>query len=365
MGDLLADHTTLRLGGPADRLLVHTDPTAWPDLAAELPDHPWVLGGGSNVLAPDTGHRGTVVVMATRGITTTHGPHGTVEVTAQAGEPLVDLVAHSVAHGLSGIEYLAGIPGTVGAAPVQNAGAYGQEIADSLIALTAHDHHTGRTVRLAREQCRFGYRASRFKTEPGRFTILDITLRLTPRIHAAPITYRHLAEALDVALGTTPPLAEAAAGVSADRGARGLLLPADGPDARQVGSVFLNPPVTMSQAAAVRAAGGPVNRTSDGTRRASAGWLLQQLGHQPGSRLGAGVWCSTRRVLTLVAREHATATAFTGALSRLVTDVETAFGICLRPEPTDLRDWARGQELREHPGLAVLDADTDRIRDHS
>ncbi|WP_406287874.1 UDP-N-acetylmuramate dehydrogenase [Embleya sp. NBC_00896] len=334
MGDLLADHTTLRLGGPGDRLLTHTDSTTWPDLVAELPSRPWVLGGGSNVLAPDTGHRGTVVVMATRGITTTHGPHGTVEVTAQAGEPLADLVAHSVAHGLSGIEYLTGIPGTTGAAPVQNAGAYGQEIADTLTMLTAHDHHTGRTVRLTREQCRFGYRTSRFKTQPGRFTILDTTLRLTPSTHAAPITYRHLAQALDVALGTTPPLAEAAAGVSADRGARGLLLPADGPDARQVGSVFLNPPVTASQAAAVRAAGGPVHRTSDGTQRASAGRLIQQLRHQPDSPLRPGIWCSTHRALTLVAREHATATAFAGALADLVTDVETTFDIRLRPEPT-------------------------------
>ncbi|GCD99087.1 UDP-N-acetylmuramate dehydrogenase [Embleya hyalina] len=190
MGDLLADHTTLRLGDPADRLHTHTDPTTWPDLLAELSSRTWVLGGGSNVLAPDAGHRGTVLIMATRGITTTHGPRGTVEVTARAGEPLAELVAHTVAHGLSGIEYLTGIPGTAGAAPVQNAGAYGQEIAHTLTTLTAHDHHTARTVRLTREQCRFGYRTSRFKPEPGRFTILDVTLRLTPRANAAPIPTR-------------------------------------------------------------------------------------------------------------------------------------------------------------------------------
>ncbi|MYS79131.1 UDP-N-acetylmuramate dehydrogenase [Embleya scabrispora] len=334
MGDLLADHTTLRLGGPADRLHTHTDPLTWPDLVARLPCRPWVLGTGSNVLAPDAGHRGVVVIMATRGITTTHGPHGTVEVTARAGEPLANLVAHTVAHGLSGIEYLTGIPGTAGAAPVQNAGAYGQEIADTLTTLTTHDHHTGRTVRLTREQCRFGYRTSRFKTEPRRFTILDVTLRLTPRAHAAPITYRHLAQSLDVPLGATPPLAEAAAGVAADRRARGLLLPTHGPDARQVGSVFLNPPVTAHQATALRAAGGPVHRTPDGTQRASAGWLIQQLGHQPDSPLGPGIWCSTLRALTIVARENATATAFADTLVGLVTDVETTFGIRLHPEPT-------------------------------
>jgi len=334
MRDFLADHTTLRLGGPADRLLVHTDPTTWPDLAAELDAPPWVLGAGSNVLAPDSGHRGTVLVMATHGIAGARRPDGTVDVTAQAGTPLADVVAYTVAHRLSGIEYLTGIPGTVGAAPVQNAGAYGQEIADTLVTLTTHDHRTGHTGVIARDACEFGYRTSRFKTSPERHTILDVTLRLTPSGRAAPVAYRPLASALDVPLGATPPLTEASAGVLAHRGARGLLLPAAGPDARQVGSVFLNPTLTPHQAASVRAAGGAVNRSTDGTERGSAGWLIEHLGHHPNSPVALGIWCSTDRALTLVARDGATANTFTTALARLTREVEAAFGIHLRAEPT-------------------------------
>ncbi|MEU6710028.1 UDP-N-acetylmuramate dehydrogenase [Nonomuraea sp. NPDC046802] len=340
MGEQLSQYTTLRLGGPAQDLLTHTDPAAWPDLthaARRYPEPPFMLGGGSNILAADTAYPGLVIRMATTGITTRLVGDGAVEVTAQAGQPLHHLVTHAAAEQLSGIEYLAGIPGTVGAAPVQNTGAYGQQIADTLTAVTAHDWHTGRTVRLPAASCGFGYRTSHFKAQPGRWTILTVTLRLTRSHHAAPITYRHLADALDVPLGTRPPLPEAVAAVLADRRARGLLLPDDGPDSRQAGSVFLNPLLTPAQAAAVHAAGGPLHRNADGEAvRASAGWLLQQCGHHPGQRLAPGVYCSTRRALTLVARDGATATAFAATLHTLASQVERQMGIRLRPEPVSV-----------------------------
>ncbi|MET7676842.1 FAD-binding protein [Streptomyces seoulensis] len=144
MGEFLADHTTLQLGGPADQFLTHTDPTTWPDLAraAQGDDKTsFVLGGGSNTLAADTGFPGTVIRMATRGITARPLGRDHVEVVAHAGETLGSLVALTVAEGLSGIEYLGGIPGTVGAAPVHNTGAYGQQISDTLTGITAHDWH--------------------------------------------------------------------------------------------------------------------------------------------------------------------------------------------------------------------------------
>ncbi|WP_051779935.1 UDP-N-acetylmuramate dehydrogenase [Streptomyces sp. NRRL S-241] len=336
MGELLADHTTLRLGGPADRFLTHTDPAAWPDQAhaAHGSDTaPFVLGGGSNTLADDVGYPGTVIRMATRGITAHPLGDDLVKVTAQAGEPLDALVAFTVAEGLSGIEYLGGIPGTTGAAPVQNTGAYGQQISDTLTHLTVHDWILGRTHELHCGECDFGYRTSTFKTQPGRFTILDVSLRLARRRCASSIRYQHLADALAVRLGARPPLAEAARAVLTDRRNRGLSLPADGPDARQAGSVFLNPLVTPAQAAAVRAAGGPVHSSPNGTLRASAGWLLEQTGFLPGTQVGPGVYCSQDRTLTLAARDGATATSFAAALEALAQAVLTMHRIHLRAEP--------------------------------
>ncbi|WP_433253912.1 UDP-N-acetylmuramate dehydrogenase [Streptosporangium sp. CA-135522] len=339
MGELLADHTTLRLGGPAARLLTHTDPVVWPDLThAVLPDHaaPFVLGGGSNTLADDDGYPGPVIRMATRGIAVRPLADDTVEVTAQAGEPLAALVAFAVSEGLSGTEYLTGIPGTVGAAPVQNTGAYGQQISDTLTRLTVYDWTRRQRVTFHPAACCFGYRTSIFKAYPGRWTILETVLRLTRSACAAPVTYQYLAHALDIPLGARPPLAEAAQGVLTDRCRRGLTLPGSGPDARQAGSVFLNPPITTAQADVVRAAGGAVHRDDYGVLRASAGWLLQSVGHHPGSRLASGVFCSTLRTLTLTVHDGATAASFNAVLRSLARDVFDVTGIRLLPEPVRL-----------------------------
>ncbi|MFG1873527.1 UDP-N-acetylmuramate dehydrogenase [Sphaerisporangium sp. NPDC049003] len=310
---LLAQHTTLHLGGPAQALLIHTDPAAWPDLAHTVHREsmrPHVLGGGSNTLASDAGPAYPVILMATRGVTANSVAACDVEITAQAGEPLSELVGYSVAEGLSGIEYLGGIPGTAGAAPVQNTGAYGQQISDVLTQITAYDWQSGTIVRLPSPACGFGYRTSVFKTHPGRWTILAVTLRLRRSTFAAPLGYRHLAEELGLSLGVRPPLAEAAEAVLTDRYARGLILPESGPDARQAGSVFLNPPVSASQAKAILTAGGPMTRDQHRIQRASAGWLLGQAGYSPGCQLAPGVHCSTQRTLTLTAHEGATASAF-------------------------------------------------------
>ena len=339
MGELLADYTTLRLGGPADRLLTHHDPTTWPDIARQVQDKeppPFILGGGSNTLADDQGHQGLVIVMATRGTRIRPLDHDRVDVQAQAGEPLSELVALTAAEGLSGIEYLGGIPGTVGAAPVQNTGAYGQQISDTLTSLTAYDWTLHRTTDLSLSQCGLRYRASAFKAEAGRWTILSVTLRLTRSARAAPITYQHLADALAVPLGTRPPLTEAAQGVVADRIERGLSLPPSGPDARQAGSVFLNPTITSQQAATVTAAGGPVHCGRDGSLSTSAGWLVEQAGYGPGARAAAGVYCSTRRTLTLTARRSATASAFHEALRTMAERVYAGTGVTLHAEPVRL-----------------------------
>ncbi|WP_372408855.1 UDP-N-acetylmuramate dehydrogenase [Streptomyces luteireticuli] len=336
MGELLADHTTLRLGGSARQWLTHVHPADWTDLARTVRGPVFTLGGGSNTVAPDAGYDGTVIHMATRGIGVSTAEGGGVEVTVQAGEDLSALVAFTVAERLSGIEYLGGIPGMAGAAPVQNTGAYGQQIADTLTRVSAYDWQTGRTVHLTPGVCAFGYRTSLFKSTPGRFAILALTIRLTRSPLAAPVTYQPLADQLGVRRGTRVALGEAAAAVLADRAERGLLLPDEGPDARQVGSVFLNPTVTDDQADAVRVAGGPVHRGTDSRLRASAGWLLEHTGHHPGQALAPGVYCSSRRTLTLTARAGATATAFVHAAGLLAARVRSATGIRLHVEPACL-----------------------------
>ncbi|WP_416968244.1 UDP-N-acetylmuramate dehydrogenase [Streptomyces sp. 4F14] len=336
MGELLSGHTTLRLGGPADRILTHQDPVTWTDLTRDIHRSPaplYVLGGGSNTIAADAGFHGTVLRIATHGIQPRTLDDEHVELTVQAGHPLCDLVAFSVAEGLSGIEYLGGIPGTTGAAPVQNTGAYGQQMSDTLTRLTAYDWHRGHRVELSPVDCDFGYRTSIFKNQPGRWTILTITLVLTRATYAAPVSYPHLADLLGVPLGVRPPLNEAAHGVLTDRDNRGLSLSTCGPDSRQAGSVFLNPLITGEQAQAVRAAGGPVNRSHSGKLRASAGWLLENIGYRPGTQIAPGVHCSSRRTLTLTAHHGATSTSFDAALRTLADRVFSATSIQITPEP--------------------------------
>ena len=334
MTELLASCTTLRLGGPIGQLLTHTEPGAWPCVARaarSLPLLPLILGGGSNVIAPDDGYPGTVIRIATRGITP-RPARDHVDVTVQAGEPLDDLAEFAAIHNLTGIEYLSGIPGTTGAAPIQNTGAYGQQISDTLIAVTAYDWQTSTTVELPASACHLTHRSSVFKVS-NRWTVLTVTIRLHHSTQAAPVTYQPLADALGVPLGARPSLTDAVAGVRADRADRGLSLPSNGPDARQIGSAFINPVVTKRQAALISAGEGPIHADQHGRLRASAGWLLQSAGYGPSRRITDGVYCSERRTLTVVARGSASSNAYTRALDHLSADVHRKTGIRLTAEP--------------------------------
>ncbi|MFJ4185485.1 UDP-N-acetylmuramate dehydrogenase [Kitasatospora sp. NPDC089509] len=340
--DTLASLTTLRLGGPAGTVLNISDPADWQDTVRAIgtQEHgPVILGHGSNAIGADAGHPGAVLVMNTRGIAVKTLDDMTVAVTVQAGHPLADLVQWAADGRLAGIECLAGIPGTVGATPVQNAGAYGQQIADTLDSVTVWDWDMGRPRTFPAPACRLRYRSSRFKEAPGRWTILTITLRLT-RSQAAPISYRPLAKELDVPVGARPSVQEVTEAVLANRRRRGLLLDPDGPDARQAGSVFLNPLVTAAQAARWSAEACPVHRDSDGELRASAGWLLELVGCRPGEAIADGVRCSEHRTLSVVAYGEATAVGFGQALTDLAARVRTTTGITLQPEPVRVGQWA-------------------------
>ncbi|MFJ4189385.1 UDP-N-acetylmuramate dehydrogenase [Kitasatospora sp. NPDC089509] len=339
----LASLTSLRLGGPIGDTQTIADPSDWPDFVRTIKrqgqEAPLALGHGSNVIASDAGHPGTVAVINTHGIAAKRLDDTTVAVTVNAGHPFTDLTTWAVAEHLAGIEYLVGIPGTVGAAPVQNTGAYGQRISDTLHHLRAWDWHASRMRTLPAQQCRLGHRRSRFKREPGRWTILSATLHLTRTDTAAPATCRRLADALQVRLGTRPPLSETTAAVLADRHRRGLLPDPDGPDARQIGSAFLDPAVTPGQAARWSAAGCPVYTDTAGRWRVSAGWLLELVGCHPGRKVADGIHCSDRRTLAIAARGETTAAAFAQVLADLAAQVGANTGIKLSPEPARIGQW--------------------------
>ncbi len=363
MGESLSSYTTLRLGGPAEQLLIHTDPSAWLD-TVRLADSrkPFTLGGGSSTVASDDLIPGTVIHMATRGITArrVRADPTMVDLVCAAGEPLDNVIDFALNEKLSGLEYLAGIPGTIGAGPVQNTGAYGQEIADSLYQITAYHWPTARMVRLYGDQCAFRYRFSRFKREPLRWSILEVVLRLRASPTAAPLGYQLLADALGATVGTCPPLAEAVAAVREDRLSRGLTLTADGPDARQAGSVFIDPVISHGQSRHTRLIGAPLRPAGFGGRRVSAGWLLERVGHRPQASLGHGVVCSSRRPLTLTATETTTSRGFVAVMDRLRREVDSAFGIRLEDEPVYLGSPKGTEAARTGPyATAVEQRDAD------
>ena len=333
---LLASMTTLELGGPATRLITLEAPEDFAALLAhvrrERTDTPRVIGSGSNILAADDGYEGTVIHMRTTGIESRPHPDGrSVLVTAQAGHQLQDLVDDCVNRQLTGIDMLSGIPGTVGATPVQNVGAYGQEVSQTIHAVSAYDWRTRHHVEFTAEQCLFGHRTSRFK-HTNRWTILAVTFALTADSTSCPLTYRAVAEAAGVALGQPAPLPAAVDAVRSVRTDKGMILDPGDIDRRSVGSVFLSPVIDAATAAQLRSLKAPVNAFSDGSTRVSASWLIQKAGFRLGEHLVPGVRMSTKH-FTLVADGICTASAFASASATVAERVRSRTGVTLTAEP--------------------------------
>jgi len=346
----LASLTTLRLGGPAGELAVLDDPADFPDLvatASRTASVPRVIGSGSNVLAADDGYPGLVVRMATTGVRLDRSDDGErVLATVQAGHQLESLVDELVAEGLSGIECLTGIPGTVGATPVQNVGAYGQEVTDTLVSVRAWDWTASRDAEMTAAQCRLGHRTSAFK-HSRRWTILTVTFALTPGKLGPPLSYRAVAEAAGVPAGERVLLDETVAAVREVRAGKGMILDPGDPDGRTAGSVFLSPAITRDDARRLRAEGAPVNDFADGAIRVSASWLMKAAGFSLGQQLAPGARIS-RRHFTLVADDRATAMSFTAAATTIAERVRQATGIPLTAEPDLLGDLPAYARLSGH-----------------
>jgi UDP-N-acetylmuramate dehydrogenase len=327
----LSGFTTLRTGGPAERMVVAESDAALIDAvtAADAAGEPLtILGGGSNVVVSDAGLAGTVVLVRTRGVDVSLDDCAGAWVTVAAGEPWDDFVSRAVAEEWSGVEALSGIPGLTGATPIQNVGAYGQEVADTIARVTAYDRVAGRTEVVAAGDCGFAYRMSRFKGDP-RYVILSVTFQLPLGALSAPIAYAELATRLGIAVGERAPARDVRDAVLELRRGKGMVLEAADHDTWSVGSFFTNPVVIAD----LVPEGAPAWPQPDGSVKTSAAWLVEHAGFPRGYPEGGAARLSTRHTLALTNR-GAASTADVLALAREVRNgVRDRFGIALMPEP--------------------------------
>ena len=327
-----------------------------------------VLGGGSNLVVADEGFPGTVVHVATRGVRIT-SDHGGAAVAVAAGEDWDALVERGVAEGLSGLECLSGIPGLAGATPIQNVGAYGQEVSETITAVRVYDRLLDMIADLGPADCGFGYRTSAFKrgatggtapgrgaaasprvaAEPaaatGRYVVLSVNFRLSRDPLSAPVRYAELARALGVAEADRVPLGEVRSAVLALRRGKGMVLDPDDSDTRSAGSFFTNPVLDRRQFAelerrAAARSGGPAQTVRvphfaapDDQVKVPAAWLIEQAGFGKGYPRGGVARISSKHTLALVNAGGAS-TASLVRLAREIRDgVRHAFGVELIPEP--------------------------------
>jgi UDP-N-acetylmuramate dehydrogenase len=333
--ELLAEHTTLRLGGPARawvRAETEQDLVDAVRACDEAGEPVLVLAGGSNVVVSDDGFDGTVVEVGTTGVTADHEGDdptcGGVVVTVAAGESWEPFVAQAVERRWVGVEALSGIPGSVGATPIQNVGAYGQEVAQTLASVRVWDRRLRGIRTFAATDCGFGYRTSRFKADPGRHVVLEVTFQFRQGERGAPVTYAELAATLGVEPGSRPPMTDVRRAVLELRRGKGMVLEAIDHDTWSAGSFFTNPVVRGSDLPA----GAPSWPQPDGRVKTSAAWLIERAGFGKGYGTGAAR-VSTKHTLALTNRGGASTDELL-ALAREIRDgVEQRFGIRLVNEP--------------------------------
>lgn len=337
-----AELTTLRLGGPARRLIEADSESELAEAlaATENGAHTLVIAGGSNLVIADSGFDGTVIRVASRGVSfSTAANHVVLEVAA--GEPWDAVAQRCVQEGLAGVECLSGIPGSTGATPIQNVGAYGQEVASTITSVRTFDRARGEVVELAGRECGFAYRSSAFRRSE-RHVVLSVSFQLERSNAASPVIYAELARALAVKPGQRPPLSDVRQAVLALRRSKGMVIDPTDPESVSAGSFFLNPVLSTERFAALERTAaeqlGPQVRPpgwaeKNGRVKTSAAWLIERAGFHRGYGNGR-VGVSHKHTLALVNRGGAS-TAELIALARELRDgVKQRFGIELHPEPT-------------------------------
>ncbi len=334
MAERLAELTTLRLGGPARRMV---DATTEGQLVGtvrscdEAGEPVLLVAGGSNLVVADDGFDGTAVLVRTQGVRVEQDACSGATVTVAAGETWDPFVARAVEAGWVGVEALSGIPGSVGATPVQNVGAYGQEVAQTVASVRCWDRVAGDVRTFAAADCGFGYRTSRFKQEPARFVVLEVTFQLRLGDLGAPVRYGELARVLGLEAGQRAPMAAVREAVLGLRRGKGMVLDPDDHDTWSAGSFFTNP-VLDADGVDVLPAGAPRWEQPDGSVKTSAAWLIEHAGFAKGHG-DERVSLSTKHTLALTNRGRASTADLLSLAGEVQRRVHEAYGIWLVNEP--------------------------------
>ncbi|MEO7109440.1 MAG: UDP-N-acetylmuramate dehydrogenase [Polyangiaceae bacterium] len=333
---LLSKSTTLALGGPAMRFVHVENEKELAQVVSEADargEKLLVLGGGSNLVVGDAGFDGVVVKIAASRITP-DAKAGKVHVSVQAGASWDALVARAVLEGWSGVEALSGIPGSVGATPMQNVGAYGQEVSDTITRVSAYDRHEKQFVDFAAEKCAFSYRSSRFRGD-DRFVITAVDFVFDRDTNGAPVRYAELSRELGIAEGERTSAARIRETVIRLRRGKGMVVDATDPESVSAGSFFTNPIVDAAVVASITSVAGiapPAFASGSGKFKVPAAWLIERAGFNKGEPAGR-VGISKKHALALVNRGGAT-TEDLLAVARSIRDgVKAKFGVELEVEP--------------------------------
>ena len=327
----LADLTTLRLGGPIGELVEATDEDSLVEAVRSADDAgtPVLLvGGGSNLVVADEGYAGRVVLIRNGGITEESDQCGGAYVEIGAGENWDDVVATAVRNGWTGIEALSGIPGTTGATPIQNVGAYGQEVSQTVARVRTWDRKLRGIRTFAADECAFGYRISRFKRDPGRFVVLSTTFQFRLGDLGPPVQYAELAGALGIDIGERAPARDVREAVLDLRRRKAMVLDAADHDTWSTGSFFTNPIVPADAVPD----GAPTWPQPEGLVKTSAAWLIERAGFTKGYG-NDRVRLSSRHTLAITNRGEGTTAELLALAREIQAGVQEKFGITLDNEP--------------------------------
>jgi len=321
----------LRVGGPATKIVQVSTEAQIIAAIEEAGDTPiLIMGGGTNVLIADKGFEGTVIRISNNSVQSEVDACSGATLTIGAGEDWDVFVQTTIDRGFAGLETLSGIPGTVGAAPIQNIGAYGHEVSEFITRVRTYDRQEKALKTFTNSECQFSYRNSLFKSHPGRYVVLDVQFQIRRGEFSDPITYLELAKKLGVQPGDKASVGETRKAVLELRASKGMLLSPEDHDSWSAGSFFTNP-IISQQAADALPNVAPKWPLNDGRVKVSAAWLIENAGMHKGDEVG-GARISTKHVLALTNSGDATAADIVELAKRARNQVKEMFGITLEAE---------------------------------
>ena len=327
----LSQYTSLRVGGPATRIVQVSTEAQIIAAIEEAGDTPiLIMGGGTNVLIADKGFEGTVIRISNNSVQAEVDACSGATLTIGAGEDWDVFVQTTINSGFAGLETLSGIPGTVGASPIQNIGAYGHEVSEFVTRVRTYDRQEKALKTFTNSECQFSYRNSYFKAHPGRYVVLEVQFQLRIGEFSDPITYLELSKKLGIEPGDKASVVGTRAAVLELRASKGMLLSPDDHDSWSAGSFFTNPIISQQAADALPDAA-PKWPLNDGRVKISAAWLIENAGMHKGDEVG-GARISTKHVLALTNSGDATAADIAELAKRARDQVKAIFGITLEAE---------------------------------